>query len=354
MTTETKNWREYERHALSALFGNIPDAEYEEMKEHSRQHPKKEMIALYEGTVIDGWHRYRIAKELDGPEPFFYTLLADEDPVEYVLGRNLYRRHLTASMRAGCVVACHEWALRGNPDWTPSINPDTDRLISATVADLPSATTSEMADAANASVRTTTDARTAERGGMGEQVRSGEMSASAAANQVRQQEREQRESNGQGFYSPPGDTAPDGEGYGEQHVYDWESQQNEEGPAAASPGETEATDAGPYESPADTTTDVADPEWVRVKYAIFHELEESKYELTRKLEELSEQISLLKETNSPDPETSQVVVRQRAVIRALESTNRDLVEERNELQSVVARQSHLIDSLQKGTVTEGE
>ena len=36
------------------------------------------------------------------------------DPVQWVIGRNLYRRHLTALLRASCVSAAIDWAKQGH------------------------------------------------------------------------------------------------------------------------------------------------------------------------------------------------------------------------------------------------
>ena len=38
-----------------------------------------------------------------------------DDPVAFVLGANLHRRHLTESQRAAAVVMCSEWAKNGRP-----------------------------------------------------------------------------------------------------------------------------------------------------------------------------------------------------------------------------------------------
>ena len=69
------------------------------------------VIWTYDGSVLDGWHRYTIANllglELDVRE-------YDGDPVQWVIGRNLHRRHLTALQRASCVSAAIGWAGQGH------------------------------------------------------------------------------------------------------------------------------------------------------------------------------------------------------------------------------------------------
>ena len=68
------------------------------------------VIWTYGGSVLDGWHRYTIANLLS------LELEVREyggDPVQWVIGKNLHRRHLTALQRASCVSAAMEWAKQG-------------------------------------------------------------------------------------------------------------------------------------------------------------------------------------------------------------------------------------------------
>ena len=82
------------RHPLSALWGDIPEAEFAEMVEEFRRSPTRQMIMLYEEQILDGWHRYRMCLEA-GIEPFFNPLPEGQDPVAFVITRNAHRRHLT-------------------------------------------------------------------------------------------------------------------------------------------------------------------------------------------------------------------------------------------------------------------
>ena len=56
------------RHPLSALWGNIPEAEFAEMVEEFRRSPTRQMIVLYEDKILDGWQRYKMCLEA-GIEP---------------------------------------------------------------------------------------------------------------------------------------------------------------------------------------------------------------------------------------------------------------------------------------------
>jgi ParB-like chromosome segregation protein Spo0J len=50
-------------------------------------------IALYDGMILDGRHRYRACLD-EGVQPEFVTLPPNTDPAEYAIAQNLHRRHL--------------------------------------------------------------------------------------------------------------------------------------------------------------------------------------------------------------------------------------------------------------------
>jgi hypothetical protein len=79
----------------------------------------------------------------------------------------LHRRRLSASQRAGAIVACNEWRNEG-------------RVQLRNFAELPK-TAAQLAEAAQVSTRTIESAKSAQTAGLGELVRDGKASASAAA-----------------------------------------------------------------------------------------------------------------------------------------------------------------------------
>ena len=164
-----------ERHPLSALWGDMPEEDFTEMRDSVREHGLHfPIILLYEGKVLDGWHRYRAAN-MAGRD-YSTAEYKGGDPASFVIARNAHRRHLTAGQRAACVVACHEWARSGV---------DTGRLKGGAPGAPPHATVAEMAAKADVSERTIQQAKVAQEAGLGEKTRSGEMSPKAAAAQVR-------------------------------------------------------------------------------------------------------------------------------------------------------------------------
>ena len=94
-----------ERHPLSAVFGDMDAGELEELKNDIEANGLIEPIILYEGKVLDGWHRYlclcALSRPLNTKNHFEYDPAQDgEDPEKFVYSKNLYRRQLSAEDRA--------------------------------------------------------------------------------------------------------------------------------------------------------------------------------------------------------------------------------------------------------------
>ena len=159
-----------QRHELSAIFGDMPEKDYKSLLESVESDGFiDEIIRIYEGKILDGWHRYRAAQELN-----LIRLLRfqkwnnaehmDGDPKVFVVARNIERRHYSASQRAQIVVSFNERFGHGG-----------DRS-KTTDGDLK--THQELADSAGVSPRTIDRAVAVEKAGQSEAVISGEKSAS--------------------------------------------------------------------------------------------------------------------------------------------------------------------------------
>ena len=165
--------KEYERHPLSALWGDMPVNEFAELVESVRESGSA-VVRTLNGQVLDGWHRYRAC--LEAGVNHIIAEWHGDDPVAFVIRENALRRHLTPGQRAACVVACYQWAKSGV---------DTDRLKGGEPGSPPIATVSEMAAEAGTTERTIQQAKVAQEAGLGGQTRSGELSPKAAAAQAR-------------------------------------------------------------------------------------------------------------------------------------------------------------------------
>lgn len=161
-----------QQHPLSAAFPAMQGMDFNALTQDIAVNGLHLPITLFNGMIIDGWHRYRACLE-SGVAPQFEDLPDSADPVAFVRSRNLHRRDLTPSQRAAAVVACCEWAKMGanqHRGSQPGCDPQTAR---------------QMAEAADVSTETIRQAKAAHAAGLGDQVRDGQLTAKKAAALVR-------------------------------------------------------------------------------------------------------------------------------------------------------------------------
>ena len=103
-----------QRHELSAIFGDMPEQDYKSLLESvQRDGFIDDTIKLLDGQLLDGWHRYRAAQELNLIRKLRFQewnedAHRDGDPKAFVLARNIERRHFIPSQRAQIVVSFNE------------------------------------------------------------------------------------------------------------------------------------------------------------------------------------------------------------------------------------------------------
>ena len=172
------------QHPLSAAFPSMPEQDFILLKDDIDINGQRDPIVVFDGQVLDGWHRYRACMDL-GIKVLQVEFKGD-DPIEFVLSRNLHRRHLTGSQRAAAVVACNAWAPVGVNQhksrvdtWCP---PSVSEPQKAATPSPVFSTTDAMARAANVSASTIKDAKAAHKAGLGDAVKEGALTAKEAAN----------------------------------------------------------------------------------------------------------------------------------------------------------------------------
>lgn len=166
----------HQQHPLSAAFPAMPADDFAALVEDIRKHGQRDVATLYDGMVIDGWHRYQACLEIGIPcrfEPF-----QGDDPAAFVISRNRHRRHLTETQRAAAVVAVHRWR-PANEAGKPAASGK------GLPGDPSSATVKQMAAQAGASRNTVIRAKQADAAGLGEAMRDGKITAKAAAEVAR-------------------------------------------------------------------------------------------------------------------------------------------------------------------------
>jgi ParB-like nuclease domain len=87
-----------EVHEIASLFPPLPEDELAALADDIFKRGLVDPITIFENKILDGQHRY-LACVRAGIEPRFTTYTGD-DPVGFVISKNLQRRHLTASQRA--------------------------------------------------------------------------------------------------------------------------------------------------------------------------------------------------------------------------------------------------------------
>jgi ParB-like chromosome segregation protein Spo0J len=99
-----------QRHPLSAAFGDMPADEFAELVADIKRNGQiSDIVKAADGSILDGWHRYRACIEAGIKpriEPFSYIVEAASEvsgrtmtEAEFVIAQNAHRRHLTAEQR---------------------------------------------------------------------------------------------------------------------------------------------------------------------------------------------------------------------------------------------------------------
>ena len=91
-----------ESHSFAALFPELPPEELRQLSRDIKEHGQLEPIVVYQGLILDGRNRYK-ACQMAGIRPRveeFNPRIAKRSPEEFVLSRNLRRRHLSVGQKA--------------------------------------------------------------------------------------------------------------------------------------------------------------------------------------------------------------------------------------------------------------
>jgi len=106
------------QHPLSAAFPAMQAQDFEALKDSIGTIGVQNPVTVYEGMVIDGWHRYTAANSCGVVCPT--VELGDVDPKDFVIAQNKARRHVSQAQLAMAVTAVHAWKPTGNPKFSQS------------------------------------------------------------------------------------------------------------------------------------------------------------------------------------------------------------------------------------------
>lgn len=90
----------YDPHPASLVFPLMGGTDYSLLLKDIQQNGLLEPIALSDGMILDGRNRYRACMDLGITPTFVEADLGELTPLQYVVSKNLHRRHLTVAQRA--------------------------------------------------------------------------------------------------------------------------------------------------------------------------------------------------------------------------------------------------------------
>lgn len=171
----------YTQHPLGAKWPAMEEEAFKALIDDIDANGVREDIVLYDGMILDGWHRYKACLELNVKKPPMVEYDGD-DPASFVLTKNLHRRHATPSQIAFAIAEMSEWLTSsGRP------SKGVDRAMKMTLVNA--------AALAGVSKRTMIDAKAATTAvqEVKDAVVKGDMPVSKAAKLAKQSPKKQRE-----------------------------------------------------------------------------------------------------------------------------------------------------------------
>ena len=135
-----------QQHPLSAAFPAMAADDFQGLKDSIMEIGVQNPITLFEGMVLDGWHRYTAANELG--MDCQVVELGDVDPRDFVLAQNKARRHVTQAQLAMATTAVYAWKPVGSNQHANRVG-----------TECPPKSNAELADAAGVSEKTIKQAK---------------------------------------------------------------------------------------------------------------------------------------------------------------------------------------------------
>lgn len=96
---DEKNFPALPYHEVTNLFPKMSDDEYQDLVADIRKNGLHEPIWTYQGFIVDGRHCDQACREI-GIEPRYQEWDGPGELIDFVISRNLMRRHLSTSQRA--------------------------------------------------------------------------------------------------------------------------------------------------------------------------------------------------------------------------------------------------------------
>ena len=102
---------EMERHSLSNPFGEADAKDFDELVQSmlTRGYDPEHPIIIYEGAILDGWHRYLAAKKANVTPQVKEFTGTREGAQAFVWAENMARRQMTKRQKIAAYVLVNAW-----------------------------------------------------------------------------------------------------------------------------------------------------------------------------------------------------------------------------------------------------
>jgi hypothetical protein len=137
-----------QQHPLSSAFPAMSADDFQALKDSIEVIGVQNPVTLFQGMVIDGWHRYTAAQAVGMDCPT--VELGDVDPRDFVLAQNKARRHITHAQIAMATAMVYFWREIGENQYS-------EKRVATECP--PSKTNTELANIASVSVATIKQAK---------------------------------------------------------------------------------------------------------------------------------------------------------------------------------------------------
>ena len=94
-----------ELHPLAKAIPEMLTDEFADLVADIKAHGLQTSVVMFEGKILDGWHRYRACTELGIPPKFVPFTGTDAEAEAFVLSINVHRRHLTLKQKQEIIAA---------------------------------------------------------------------------------------------------------------------------------------------------------------------------------------------------------------------------------------------------------
>jgi len=168
-------------HPFAGLFDLLSTRELADLSENIAAHGQREPVMIHRNMILDGRNRYRACRLKGLPVRYEQFAGTNDEALDYVISKNVYRRHLSSSQRALAMASYEEYRHGGKR--RDLVFQDAGLRVDRVEAAKPAPTRAELAERGHVSERLINSAAVVRDHGTAElndAVRTGDIAATTA------------------------------------------------------------------------------------------------------------------------------------------------------------------------------